>query len=1310
MRFFLTTVLCCLIFSATAFRHDDNVKPSSKSKTKSFNQDCAQATAQTDLDINNVRARLLVGGDMWWDGTQGQYIVPRVAAGEPEVSSLFAGAIWLGGVDPAGNLKVAAQQYGTANGTSDYWPGPLTESGVTQEQSCLDWDKIFTVMGDEIDLHLIQFAESQADSSDYDISLIPKGVMEWPGIGNPFFFDACGFNLPVASQGLAPFWDEDGDGWYNPQLGDYPIIEIRGCSAPNYADQMQYWIFNDAGNVHTESGGDPLSMEIQGQAFAFNSLDEINNMTFTRYKLINRAQESIENTIFGVWVDPDLGCGEDDYIGCDSTRNLMYVYNKDAIDGDENGVCSDGVPTYGDKVPYLGVDFFRGPLAPKVIGANGELITPDIGQVFDTIVEVGISSFIYFNSASTSPDPNMAEPTTPQEYYNYLSGRWRDGTPLTIGGTGFGGTVETNFAFHDEPDNNQGWSMCTAEIPDGDVRTVQSSGPFRLDPGQVNELIIGVPWVPNVTYPCPDMNRLFRADDIAQGLFNSCFDILDGPDAPDVEWIAQDQKVIGILTNDPVTSNNSRLEYEEVDPLSPSNLTTDERTYKFEGYIVYQLLDQSVGSEELDNPERARIVFQSDIENQAEDIYNWIPVPNPNAGPFDNPNVYIPALQIEGENKGLESTFALTTDLFTGGPLINNETYYYTAIAYGFNEHKAFDPGNLNGQPTPYIEGRHNVRRYSIQPSATPEGQPEYGNRPIVTRLDGLGAGANFLSLSSEERDRLITLQEGTLPAQYNGSIVYKRGGAPVLVKVVDPMSLLEGRYILRFDQNGDLESGQTGWELFNATSNESLGESEQNLENQNEQYFPDLGFSITVGQTPDAGDLANDRNGAIGQAIRYDDPSQSWLTPVPDNANSIDGLENIDLHYLATAPGEINSRLDPTQSFTNFGSGHFAPYTLMDWSLRPNFYATPAWLFPQSNVVQAMNPLDGLNNVDIVLTNDKSKWSRCVVVETGNSYFTDAGIELDDNKANFEVVARPSVGKEDADGDGRPDPDGEGQGLAWFPGYAINVETGVRLNLFFGENSAFGDNSIVGSMLESQNGSDMMFNPSPQAAIAPQPGVEPNPYNLVLGGMHYVYVTRQPYDECKFIKEKLEEAITFRRVDAVELITWAGIGLGSTEVPMLSYAEGLIPTETLVSLRVDNPYGRILGTNDNAAFPSYEFGIDSETITSTASPAIEDERLARINVYPNPIISSSDARGNNFSAVAKIANIPSQSIVTIYTMNGVYVKQFKVDGNAAAEQGTTLEWDLRNASGAFVSSGAYLIHVQSKGIGERVLKLICIK
>jgi len=231
------------------------------------------------------------------------------------------------------------------------------------------------------------------------------------------------------------------------------------------------------------------------------------------------------------------------------------------------------------------------------------------------------------------------------------------------------------------------------------------------------------------------------------------------------------------------------------------------------------------------------------------------------------------------------------------------------------------------------------------------------------------------------------------------------------------------------------------------------------------------------------------------------------------------------------------------------------------------------------------------------------------------------------------------------------------------------------------------------------------MFNPSSQSTIDPFGDL--NAANLVLGGMHYIYVTRQPYDECAFIKEKLEESLSFRKVDAVKLITWAAIGLGS-EVPLLSYADGLIPTETVMSLRVDNAYGVDIGTNDNLGFPSYEFGIDKETLSSTKSSQIENSLLDNISVYPNPVFPNG-GQGNS-SNVVKLSNIPLQSLVTIYTMNGLFVKQFKVEGNNQAEGETDIEWNMKTASGAPLTSGTYFIHVQSKGVGEKVLKLIYVE
>ena len=185
------------------------------------------------------------------------------------------------------------------------------------------------------------------------------------------------FELPV-DQSLGAFWDEpssadgNGDGVYNPCDGDFPIINIRGCEPESrkaafelIPDEMTFWIYNDNGGAHRISFATPINMEVQVQAFAYATNDAINDMTFNRYKLINKGPEDIRETYFAMWVDPDLGCYQDDYIGCDVGRSLAYVYNEDATDGIEGGETCNGVNTYGTNVPILGIDYFRGPRGPK---------------------------------------------------------------------------------------------------------------------------------------------------------------------------------------------------------------------------------------------------------------------------------------------------------------------------------------------------------------------------------------------------------------------------------------------------------------------------------------------------------------------------------------------------------------------------------------------------------------------------------------------------------------------------------------------------------------------------------------------------------------------------------------------------------------------------------------------------------------------------------------------------------------------------------------------------------------------------------
>jgi hypothetical protein len=502
-------VLLFLTINLKAYNSEKRAKKTAK--TNIVNPlDCAIGTSTYEMSINNVRALLLNNGDMWWNTRNGRYIVPKVDpnSGKPEVSAIFAAGIWVGGTDGAGNLKL------TASPSEKFIPGPLDDFGQTDQNTCKNWDKHFVVKKKDVDLHIKNYNDAKAAGKPLDCNKIPISIKGWPAVDNPYFFEVNNFNLPFTKQGLASFFDVDFDGIYNPCNGDYPALGISGCNLNNTPDEFAFWIMNDNG----KSFSFPIQMEFQVSAFAFNTNDALNDMTFQRYKIMNKSSENLFNTYFSLWVDADLGCSTDDYIGCDTTRNMMYVYNQDAIDGTSGCVCTPATPTFCDKIPILGIDFFKGPKS-----------TVKTKSGVDSTIELGITSFTYYNNSGIgNPLPGSTDPITIIEYYNCMKGLWRDGTPLCYGGSGYpigNCNKTTKFAFPDAPNKSNGWSMCTANLPFNDRRTIQSSGPFTMQPGAVNEVIFGLPFVANQVYPCPDITALQAADDLAQKLFDNCFNV-----------------------------------------------------------------------------------------------------------------------------------------------------------------------------------------------------------------------------------------------------------------------------------------------------------------------------------------------------------------------------------------------------------------------------------------------------------------------------------------------------------------------------------------------------------------------------------------------------------------------------------------------------------------------------------------------------------------------------------------------------------------------------------------------------------------
>ncbi|MDR1758778.1 MAG: hypothetical protein LBR51_07515 [Bacteroidales bacterium] len=881
---------------------------------KATNSKCLPAANSNELTINNVRAYLETNGTMWFKEIA-EYEVPK-GSGK---TSMFCAALWIGGRDASNQLKLAAVRFRQVG--DDFWTGPLSLVDATVSQAtCSKYDRFYKITRAEVEQHIAAF-ETGTKDPDY---VIPENIMNWPAHGDVSLGQ---------SRYLAPFKDVDGDGEYTPENGDYPEYDLNNdycpwteankerAKAPTgsaaglpmpaewwqyqgqkkvdgmiYADHVLkgdetlFWIFNDMGNTHTETQGEQIGLEIRGQAFAFATNDELNNMTFYSYEIINRSSYKLTNTYFSQWVDPDLGYAQDDYVGCDVARGLGYCYNGKEVDG------TGQLWAYGAQPPAVGVDFFQGPYIDadgednpafdndsartiglaycskfnvsmtdiKMPGAINQMAINGVnfGDGIKDNERFGMRRFVYHNNdGSVTGDPSVA-----YQYYNMLQGIWRDNSKMkyggnahsSAGGTGpdcdfmFPSTTDLcNWGTHGEVINHSdygsgGWREENVPNAPADRRFMQSAGPFTLESGAVNYITVGIPWARATQGGAWASVELLKiADDKCQSLFENCFKVLDGPDAPDVTVRELENEIVLYLSNGK-TSNNHR--YTEEDYEEPDNTIPQERTvmesvvneytvvdsiktdpitgdtlkyythqesvttsvpvqkkndnyYRFEGYIVYQLKSNDVSVTDLTNQDKARVVAQCDIENYRPDgtaigkLINYI---------YDESlMVTVPTEMVDGANAGIFHSISLKEDAFAeeAKQLVNHKTYYYMVLAYAYNEYAVYkqdEPTQVDGQKIPFLAGRKNIQVYSAIPhNPAPQNNgtilhSQYGTQPNITRVEGHGNGGYYLDMTKESRDAIRDNNKVD-------AITYEKNYGPIGIKVVDPLRVKPFDFEIKF-------------------------------------------------------------------------------------------------------------------------------------------------------------------------------------------------------------------------------------------------------------------------------------------------------------------------------------------------------------------------------------------------------------------------------------------------------------------------------------------------------------------------------
>ncbi|MGQ0828032.1 MAG: T9SS type A sorting domain-containing protein [Bacteroidota bacterium] len=429
----------------------------------------AQTPAKEYLDINNIKAAFYSSGDLFWDLiSKPEFEVPKGHPGK--TNSMFASALWVGGIDAGGQLKLAGQTYRQSG--NDFWPGPLNSTATIDSATMNAYNKLWKINKCDIDAYSNWFNNGQLGANPVSTSAM-NIINTWPTVG------------PDGSA-LAPFVDVDGSGTYDPSQGDYP--QIKG-------DQAVFFVFNDKAAAHTETGGAAIGLEIQAMAYAYNCTSDsaLYNTIFTDYKFINKSPFRLDSTFIGFWTDFELGYYLDDHIGCDVTRGAMYAYNTDPVDG------SGGPYTFGTTPPAQAVVFLGGPWADPDGLDNSANFTPNGINYDDAIVDnerLGLSKFTYYDNDFSV----MGHPQIPNHNYGYLAGRWKDGTPFTYGGNGHLTGAPCNYAFpgtsdpygfglggdKNNPQTSPDWTA--AGTAPGDKGALGSTGPFAFQPGAVHEL------------------------------------------------------------------------------------------------------------------------------------------------------------------------------------------------------------------------------------------------------------------------------------------------------------------------------------------------------------------------------------------------------------------------------------------------------------------------------------------------------------------------------------------------------------------------------------------------------------------------------------------------------------------------------------------------------------------------------------------------------------------------------------------------------------------------------------------------------
>ncbi|MFZ5554230.1 MAG: T9SS type A sorting domain-containing protein [Bacteroidota bacterium] len=490
---------------------------------------------------------------------------------------------------------------------------------------------------------------------------------------------------------------------------------------------------------------------------------------------------------------------------------------------------------------------------------------------------------------------------------------------------------------------------------------------------------------------------------------------------------------------------------------------------------------------------------------------------------------------------------------------------------------------------------------------------------PEIKRIEGRNNGNNILELNQVSEDSIIS-------NYYMINPVYKSHNAPVMVSLYNPDSATAGTYRIQFD---GIDSAST-WKIYRVGSTDTAYSSLP-LGQYNNQYISSMGILVSI----ERGDYIIPKlnmNEPTEVTVDFMDTTNDWLTFVADT----DGVDYRNWIRAGNRDTSCNTVLYPQiwndpctfNDFTYKDSLEYyetvtnriiAPYTLC--SISANYdgnsveHPLGAPISKEFSITNNADPYGRQMSIDIVFTDDKSKWTRCPVIEMCEEQL------MAENGAKKQRLRRSlSVDKNglNALDSGYNAAEGDYNGLqpygmGWFPGYAIDLEKGIRCNMAFGENS----------WLAVDNGRDMVFNPSERTfdgAGFP-----------VFGGRHYIYVFEERNSESPVTQFMERYDGGYNIHDKLMYTNYAANSINSgnyirvwrsarwVTIPLLKQGHNYLETETLIRVRTKlqrKTYVSETADTLNNGNPFYEFEITQANINTVPEFSIQNFHFS---VYPNP-------------------------------------------------------------------------------------------